>query len=289
MNPFKNMNHYFLLALFTVSSFYGFNQEGNKGNQVVLELRNYFKGIVTPEPEDQNHLFNFQYKYMFSPWGKTIGARGGMFNFGINLGRFFSNKIIIGPVADIKLFPGGARGHKLSSEFLNDFNDSFILNNSTSKDSVNLLVYSSNFNNEGIRGNNMFNFGVMISLFPQKFGALMVQIKKGGTGFQFHNMIYGNTYVNGGGNDKVGMFVSNNWTYELTLKPFAFFRNTFYSKYHGGQYLSNSFVISFYYERLNFKSAEFNGTKLIDIVNDSFISKYGIDNRFGIKIGLAFY
>ena len=289
MNLFKNKNRFFLLVLFSVISFYGFNQDKSRDNHVVLELRKYFKGIVTPEPEDQNHLFNFQYKYMYSPWGKTIGARGGMFNFGINLGRFFSNKIIIGPVADMKLYPGGARANKLTSEFLNDFNASFTLNNSTLLDSVNSLVYSSNFNKDGIRGNSMFNLGVMISLFPQKFGALMLQIKKGGTSFQFHNMIYGNTFVNGGGNDKVGMWVSNNWTYELIIKPFAFFRNTFYSKYHGGQYLSNSFVISFYYERLNFRSSEFNGTKLIEIVNDSFISKYGIDNRFGIKIGLAFY
>jgi hypothetical protein len=83
------------------------------------------------------------------------------------------------------------------------------------------------------------------------------------------------------------MEVRGNWTYQLTFKPAALFRNTYIADYEG--YFLNMIVISFYYERLNFQSAVFNDTKLADIVSEDFMSNYGIDHRFGFKIGFALY
>lgn len=252
------------------------------------KITRYFDRILYSDYGDQNHLFCFQYKYMYSPFGKTIGAQGGMFNIGINLARFFSTKFILGGVADIKYIPG-ISVIKPSNEFLADFNSSYSPNFSTSLDSANSTVFYDNFNLNGIRGNNMFNFGFMFSPYPQKFGGIMFQVKTGITGFQFHQNIYGNPYVNYGGNDKVAMGVSKNWTYEITMKPLAFFKNTFYSKSSPNQLLLCSMVISFYYERLNFGSSTFNGTAMQEVVTSEFFEKYKIDHRFGFKIGLTFY
>jgi hypothetical protein len=86
------------------------------------------------------------------------------------------------------------------------------------------------------------------------------------------------------------MSVSGNWIYEITFKPATLFGDTYVFTDRENDYkFLKSFVLSLYYERLNLKSAEFNGTKIDKMVSSDFINKYGIDNRFGFKIGFAFY
>ena len=222
--------------------------------------------------------------------GNTIGARGTMASFGLNLARFFSTKIIIAAVTDIKLLPG-VWPIKPSNSFTSEFNNSFIKTYNNQTDSANAYIMQSAFNQQGqsIIGQNVFNIGIALSLFPQKYGGILLQAKYGGMGFQIHG-VYGNKYLNNGANDKVGMDVTGNWICEITIKPVAFFENAFINTTKKGKgKFGKSFVLSFYYERLNFKSAEFNGTKVNQIVTSDFINKYGIDNRFGFKIGFALY
>lgn len=258
--------------------------------QFLNRITNYTESLIYSGEKDQNHFFSFQYNYMLSPWGTTIGAQGGIPTIGINLARFFSKKIIIGVIADFKFNPGIST--KLpSNTFQTDFENHWTALTTSSKDSANSYVYHQNFLGNGVKGNNMFNIGVMFSLFPQKYGGILLQVKTGNTGFQFRNNIYGNKFVNHGGNDKVAMSILDNWRYEITLKPFSFFHNTFIAvrnrSYNNP--LADAFILSFYYERQNFNSAQFNGTPLSEVMSEVFMNKYGIDNRFGIKLGFAFY
>lgn len=251
---------------------------------------NYLEFLRYPTAKSQTHLFTYSYQFFYSPIGKTLGSRGTMANFGINLARLFSTKIILGVVADIKILPG-VWPIKPSKSFTSDFNESFLKTYDTQTDSANSTVVKSAFNNGGqnIIGQNVFNFGVALSLFPQKYGGILLQIKYGGTGFQIHG-VNGNKYINNGGNDKFGMNITGNWIYEITFKPAAFLYNTYiFTDRETDDKFFSSFVLSFYYERLNLKSAEFNGTTIDKMVSSDFINKYGIDNRFGFKIGFAFY
>lgn len=247
----------------------------------------YLNFLREPSAESQNQLFTFNYQFMYGAFGKTMGANGLIPNFGINLARFFSRKIIIAGVADLKLVPG-MWAPNTNKEFLNDFNSNLISTFNNQLDSANASIVSFAFNNGQIFGNNVFNFGIAFSLFPQKYGGILIQVKHGTTGFYLHN-VYNSPYVNGGGSDKVPISNSGNWVYELTLKPFAFFKNTYYNIREENFKFANSFIISFYYEKLNFKSAEFNGTTIDKIVSQTFLNKYGIDNRFGFKIGIGLY
>lgn len=238
----------------------------------------------------QNHYLLVGYNYMLNPVGKTIGAQGTIASIGFNVARFLSKQITIGIVADAKFVPGIST-KKLSKEFITDFNNAFIPTYSNVQDSANAYVIKAAVNSDvaQITGNSVFNIGLMVSLFPQKYGGLLLQVKYGSRGFQVHG-VYGNPYVNQGGNDKVPMGVVSNWTCELTFKPYAFFENAYidtenYSAYDIGKTIS----LSIFYERLNFQSANFNGTNFSQMVNTSFMDKYGIDNRFGFKVGFMFY
>lgn len=277
-----------LIILFISLSRLVLGQTSNDGLQNTS--KNYWEFLRYPNDKSQNHFFTYNYQFFYSTTGKTLGARGTMANFGINLARFFSTKIILGVVADIKILPG-VWPIKPSNSFTSDFNTNFLKTYDTQTDSANASVVKDAFNNnnQNIIGQNIFNFGVAVSLFPQKYGGILLQVKYGSTGFQIHG-VNGNKYINNGGNDKVGMYVSGNWIYEITFKPAAFFYNTYiFTDRETDDKFFNSFVLSFYYERLNLKSAEFNGTKLDKMVSNDFINKYGIDNRFGFKIGFAFY
>jgi hypothetical protein len=272
-----------VFSCFISSLLFSQEKDGNR-------LKNYIFDLIHTAPEDQNHLFTVQYNYMLTPWGKTIGAQGGVATFGLNFARFFSKQITFGISADIKLIPGLAT-NKPSQKFKNDFKDNYtpILNNS--KDSANSVVFYNNLFGNGVSGNNMFNIGLMFAPFPQRFGGIQIQVKTGVTGFEFHNNIYGNTFINDGGNDKVPMAVSKNWRYEISFKPATLFGNSYYALSDGvnANVIWKSFILSFYYEYQNFKSAAFNGTYLRDIVSQPFLDNYGVDHRFGLKLGFAFY
>ena len=143
---------------------------------------------------------------------------------------------------------------------------------------------------ENFLGHDIFNFGIMFSPFPQKYGGLLFQVNDGATDYFIHSHINGNPYVNDGGSDKYPMTVGDTWIYEVTMKPAAFFENSYINleDRETGSFW-DCIVISFFYERVNFRSAEFNGTKVADMVTPAFMDKYGLDERYGIKIGLAFY
>ncbi|NOQ74805.1 MAG: hypothetical protein GQ574_22515 [Crocinitomix sp.] len=251
-----------------------------------IDLEQSFRKRKLSRPHNQP--VTYQYKYIYSPYGKTFGARGLMANFGLNFAKLDNDKIIFGPIMDFKLNPGR---HRIlaPNEFLSDFNDSYSPVNTTPQDSAYSQVIHQNLNG-GILGNSILNFGIMFSAFPNRYGGILFEIKTGITYLQAHSNIYGNTFVNGGGNDRVAFTTTKNLICEMTFKPYAIFKNS----YIEGNYFDfieflKTIAISFYYERFNFKNTEFKGMEVRELVPDEFMTKYGVDNRFGFKIGLAFY
>jgi hypothetical protein len=275
-----------LTFLLSFSQFSVFSQGDSFMNNDIDFEQNFRKRKLS---RPQNQPVTYQYKYIYSPYGNTFGARGLMANFGLNVAKIFSDKFILGPVIDFKVNPGR---HRIlaSTDFLSDFNNSFTALNSTALDSANSDVIKDNFNG-GILGNSIFNYGIMFSLFPNKYGGILFEIKTGVTFLQAYRNIYGNTYVNGGDNDRFPFSTRKNLICEMRFKPYALFTNSYVDTDGdiGFREFLKTIAFSFYYERFNFKSTEFNGTKLSQVVSAEFMSKYGIDHRFGFKIGIAFY
>jgi hypothetical protein len=243
----------------------------------------------------KNHLFLYQFGYTSSYIGKAFGPQGCISTIGFNPAGFFSNKLVLGIVADIKLIPGLKIMHA-SDKFLDDFNAAFVSPHGPGLDSANAQVVLVNLNNSGrhtygIRGYNMFYFGVMFSLLPHKAGALMLQVKRGTVGYEAHALIFENAAIpNISGNDKYPFTISKSWKYELTLKPQAFFTDVYtdVDDLQPGDFWK-TFSISFFYEKINFKTAEFNGTKFSTFLTNDFMTKYAYDNRFGFKVGFSLY
>ncbi|MCW3083349.1 MAG: hypothetical protein JWP12_715 [Bacteroidetes bacterium] len=279
----KHTKLIFIFLLFCASSF------AQDSLFAKIQKTKYYHYLRYADSTSQNHLLIINYQFMVNPVGKTFGAQGLIPTFGFNIARLFSKKIIIAACLDFKAFPGFAT-KKLSSQFVSDFNKNYTQTYHTPLDSANTYTVKEGINsNSIISGNDVFNIGIMISLFPQRYGGILLQVKHGEDDFEFHSVL-NNKYVDGGGRDKFPMGISDNWTYELTLKPYAFFSNSYISFTSGSDdIIWKSICVSFFYERLNFKSAEFNGTPLSTMVKPEFMNKYGIDNRFGFKIGFAFY
>jgi hypothetical protein len=242
----------------------------------------------------KSRYLTYQFGYLNSPIGKTFQEKGCMSNLGFNVARFFSYTTVLGVAADIKLIPGFGNP-RLSSDFINDFNDNFSPQG-TKLDSANADVVKINVNSYGphgygFRGNIMLYYGIMFSLFPNRAGGFMVQLKTGMLGFDAHQAVFENTAVpNISGDDKYPFNITRNWKFELTFKPAAFFRDTYIdTEYkHGGDF-ANAFSLTLFYERVNFATAEFNGTKFSSFLSNDFMRKYAFDNRFGFKIGFSLY
>jgi hypothetical protein len=270
----------YLLLFFTL---YGIQFQGIAQDSGENKVVKYFEDLKSIGPGIENTLFTAQLKYMATPFRTTFNAQGGMLNVGINFARFFSKKITFGFTVDLKAMPGYSRAN-LSNQFVNDFNASYISTYETSIDSINAQLVQSAIadctpsNCNYLRGTSIFNYGLMLSLFPNKYGGILLEAKYGRTGFHLRN-VFGSENVRVGGYDKYPIGIKH-WTYEITFKPVAFFKKA---------YKPNIFVISFFYQRLNLRTAAFDQTKLEDMVSSSFMTTYGMDHRFGFKLGFAFY
>jgi hypothetical protein len=252
----------------------------------------YFRKVFTQQENSKNHLLMIGYHYMLSPVGKTFGAQGMVPNVGINLGRLFSHQIIVGLSLDLKLIKGFSN-KRLSPAFVSDFNTNFNPHYDNPTDSVNAYTVKTAINGgpgHFLTGNNLSNVGIMLSLFPQKLGGILIQIKKGYRSFGI-NGLYGIREIHEGANDVVSIGIPADWVYEISCKPLAFFRDTYVRKITDfrGESLANCFTISLFYERLDFREANFNGTGISQMTSAAFINKYKTDNRFGFKLGFSFY
>lgn len=243
---------------------------------------NYWNFLRYPSEDSHTYLLTMNYGFMISPIGKTISNQGLVMNFGINLARFFSNKILLGVAGDLKI-SGGYLIKQGDAKFLNDLVTSSPRQFDNSLDSANASIVMNALTKSAenpITGSRCYNIGIMFSPFPDKFGGIMVQVRRGSKIYKID--AGSNPFVNG---DNGYLEVSNNWIYEITFKPWTFKSEKFPST----KKFKTSITASVHYERVNFGSAKFNGTSINKMYSYDFIDKYQFDHRIGFKIGLGFY
>lgn len=254
----------------------------------------YLSYLIIPDSNTQAALFNIRYQYLYIPKDKPFRRGGISWNIGINLARFFTKKIILGLSVDTRFFFAGQTKQHFTNEFKNDFNSEFRTEYPTYKDSLRASVLYDGINgNNGVyvKGSFPGYYGISFSPFPQKWGGIMLEVKRGGTFFDFFGKYDAKTLDPHGENGPVNISTNKNLAIELSFKP-----NKFIKPNSGcldnikkpKDYL-DLLVISLYYEQFSLVNAKFNGQNLNTMVSNKFIEKYSNRNYFGIKLGFGIY
>lgn len=248
----------------------------------------YLRFLLFSDSTSQARMLNVGINYLNTPSYTTLKPNGVQLRCGFNLARFVSKKIILGVFIDFKGIKGFTR-QRFSSEFISDFNNGFNSNYSSQEDSAKAYLLKWQINNSAISGNYLGDIGIMFSPFPQKYGGILVTLKKGYRSYVIHG-VYGNKFIGNGEQEIALLDLSNNYALEVTMKPYAFFNNSFFpKKTTASNEISKLITLSFYYEQTNLKSATFSGLPLENVVSNTFMNKYGKTDCYGFKIGIAIY
>ncbi|MFI5148920.1 MAG: hypothetical protein ACHQRM_04250 [Bacteroidia bacterium] len=137
--------------------------------------------IFIPDSNTHASLFNLRWQYMYLPQTFPF-RRGGMdMTIGLNLGRLFTRKFILGVFVDTRLFLSGRTKQYFSQGFVNDFNASYQTRYSSANDSLRAHVFHDGINNQNgvyLQGNFPSFYGISFSPFPDKWGRVFAGSKK---------------------------------------------------------------------------------------------------------------
>lgn len=259
-----------------------------------IKKSNYLSYLFIPDSNTQASLFNIRYQYLYIPQDKPFRRGGTCFNFGINLARFFTKKIILGLSIDGRLFFNGRTKQHFSKEFINDFNNNYISEYSNYTDSLRGSVLRDGINGTNqtyVRGSFPWYYGITFSPFPQKWGGFLLEVKKGGSVYDFYGEYDAKTLDPHKENQAVGLTTNDNISVELSFKPYKFFTSkiTRFLDINKPKDIFNFLIVSLYYERFSLVGSKFNGQDLNTMVDQKFITKYSNQNYFGVKLGLGLY
>lgn len=251
------------------------------------EIKHRYKDYFL-DTDRQNYLFTIALKYQNNITSKAFTSNGLYFNLGLNLCRFFSKELVFGPFFEFKPINGFFYKQPKSQSFVSDFNTNFKPSYENSNDSATAYLLKERLNENSIRGGSFGNIGLMFSIFPNRNGGILIAIKKGSESHRLSN-VYGNKYIKNGEADNL-YFDFSSYSLEASFKPFAVFKNSYinFNSDEGENFLK-SIAISFYYTRLNLKDASINGLKWTQIVDNPFITKYGMTDTFGLTLGCTVY
>jgi len=282
---------FFSAIFFCLFFFHLQAQIENEDSLDLVENKPWLNFLQFPDSNAQAHLFMANWQYTYAPWGKMMQTGGMQASFGINVARFFSDQFVLGFCVDLKAVKGLNVQH-FSREVREDFNSSFNTTYISPADSARAYTFQEGINGSTTHdflGNYIGRFGIVFSPFPQKYGGFLLSVKRGYCDFPVFGS-YGNSYLGNGKSENILFRTKANYSVELTMKPYTFFKNGYVrtNDLHWKDLLKSA-VISFYYERLNIQNGTFDGLRLDQMVNADFIAKYGIDHRFGVKVGWALY
>ena len=252
---------------------------------------NYLNYLLHPDTNNKATLINLSYEYLYMFKPKTFKTGGMSFKMGLNLARLFTKKIILGVCADFKSIDGFTK-QCFSNNFISDFNSNFIDAYNSKSDSAKAYIVSNSINDIGnnkLKGNNFSNFGIEFSPFPNKYGGILLQVKKGFREYRIFGL-KGNKYLSDNSIGDMPISLKGIYSIQLSFKPYCFFHSEMTDVLHMKvKDIYKFIIISFYYEQLNFRNANFDGLPLNQIVKQPFIDKYDKINNFGIKLGLGLY
>ncbi|MBK7034952.1 MAG: hypothetical protein KBF42_08520 [Chitinophagales bacterium] len=251
----------------------------------------YLNQLYIPADDAQARLLTCSWQYLYSYQFESFRTGGMQLSVGVNVARFFSNKFVIGIIADVKGVKGLTQQH-FSDDFINDFNESFITEYNKPSDSAKAYVISQAINDvpgHGFFGNYSGNLGIMFSLFPQKYGGVLISAKRGYRDFPIFGT-YGNDFIDDGKLDNTLFQLKKNYSAEISIKPYTFFKNGYadVNNFHSTD-IWKLITVGFYYEQLELENANFNGIPFSKIVKSKFLSRYDVDHCYGVKLGLSLY
>ncbi len=251
---------------------------------IAQNKKGYWKHLVTYDSLSQANLIGFHYDYLSLHKQVNFRSDGGNINLRLNLAKFFTDKIIVGLYFDFKLFTWD-KDPNFSTEFINDFNSSFIDSYTSSDDSLSSSSFKdalNNTNNYLFSGNNYGNYGLVVSPFPLKYGGVKLILSKGSKEFDFQAKDEKKNIKK--------LFLRNSLFAELNMTPYLFFKKgKLNQKVPRFKDLYKQITFSLYYERVSLNNASIENLPLSRAVSKNFISKYDNQEHFGFKIGISLY
>lgn len=250
----------------------------------------YLSYLLIPDSSTESSLMFFQARYLYMPKSNVLRLGGMHYNFGLNISRFFSKKIILGISWNVKIIPWFTKQY-FSQTFIDDFNYYFNASQPNRNDSIRAdILYKAinGLNNYRFRGSAFDNLLISFSPFPQKYGGIMLQFGTSSSYFP----IYGKYPTEGltKDNNAVDISLTKNYCFELNFKPYKFFssgREELLGQTWKGFY--KYLILSFYYQKFSLQNSTFNQQSLTRYVDQKFIDKYSHKNYVGFKIGYGLY
>jgi hypothetical protein len=217
---------------------------------------------------------------------------GGIYGqVGFNVGRLFSKKIVLGVTVDFKGWKG-FNSWKPSEAFKNDFNTAYLPNVSTPEDLAKAEMIKNAVNDvedKNFQGNYFGRIGLSIAPFPRKFGSFMMTIQRGYCSFPIYGY-YDDPNIDNLDSDFAFLDFGRVYSGAIYFKPFTFSKKIRRTSFTASKEdWKNYLTVGLHYERLNLNEISFYGISLNDIVKQEFLKKYGIQQRFGISIGVSIY
>jgi len=288
MNKKNNISFVVLLLLvkFGISQ----NKWPDKVNQFLIQDSISYSDL-------RAHLLSIDYSYHTTLSSDFFIRQGGNFYLGLNLARLFTPKLSFGFLANVKESPSfGVNYHRLNDRFLNDFNQSYITQLPSYKDSLRGNTLEGVINRKstyGIHGNSFFNLGVFISPSPDRLGSIVFGVSKG----RYRIDVFGpktNELVPIDVNNKdIIFYMSEIYTGFISFRPYSFMKK---GKFDFSKDPSEDVMqylklvkITFTTDFLKMRNSTIDGVPIDKFVGEEFLSKYDNIIRWGFKIGIGIY
>jgi hypothetical protein len=250
-----------------------------------------YREFLKVDTSASNSYFYGGAHYVQTPIQTDFRSNGIYGQVGFNFGRLFSKKIILGVSVDFKGWKG-FNEWKPSEAFRDDFNAAFLPNVTTPEDLAKAEMIKNavnNIENKNFQGNYFGRIGVSFSPFPRSFGGFMIELKRGYCSFPIYGY-YDDPNIDNLDSDFAFFDFWKVNSGSIYFKPFTFRSSCKTQSLSSSRKdWKNYITIGFHYERLNLNEGVFYGIKLQDIVIDEFLKKHGIQNRFGISLGVGLY
>lgn len=255
-----------------------------------LKAQSNYRDFLRRDSSQQNSFLMGGYNFLKVPHSVNFRADGLYFHLGFNVARFVSKKIILGVCIDHK-GAKGIFGWNTGSAFASEFSLAYSpLNGSQADSAKSQILYNALTSpTKKFVGNYIANIGIMFSPFPQKYGGILIELKRGGRSFPIDGN-YGNPYINNDGSEFAFLDVRKVYCGSIYFKPFTLSKKSVNDSFEKTvNEWRHKIIVGFHYERLNLSDSDFYGVSIPQLVSTDFMSKHGIEHRFGFSLGFGIY
>ncbi len=260
-------------------------------NNIAVAQKQSYLEFLKVDTSAANSYFYGGTHYVQSLIQTDFRSNGIYGQIGFNLARLFSKKMILGVTVDFKGWKG-FNAWKPSDAFRDDFNAAYLPNVTTPEDLAKAEMIKNainNVENKNFQGNYFGRIGVSFSPFPRSFGGFMIEFKRGYCSFPIYGY-FDNPNIDNADSDFAFFDFWKVNSGSIYFKPFTFRSSCKTQSFTSSrQDWKNYITIGFHYERLDLSEGEFYGINLQDVVKDEFLKNHGIQNRFGISLGIGLY